>query len=272
MRRKTIESTWNLRKCFEIFSGRIVSMCRIRWVLENQKKRMQLIPGTKIFICSSLNFKKILKGFLIIYKEVSKNFTKLSKISQRSQRFQKITKNSQWLNHYLFINNSYYLTNFFYRTLHSLSLADEYIKTALSEKEIPESLKDFREGRLGPKLVRFEISNPLGQYYLSPDRLSVNSQGNFSTIRANTAVFKGKWMFELQLGTKGIMQVGWGTPKSKFNHIAGVGRFPILNLYFILKNFRRGLTTWLLRIYQTSWNISKDLITIAKDYKNIWEI
>ena len=119
------------------------------------------------------------------------------------------------------------ISSFLYRTLHSLSLADEYIKAALSGKAIPENPKDLREGRLGPKLVRFEISNPLGQYYLSPDRLSVNSQGNFSTIRANTAVFKGKWIYELQLGTKGIMQVGWGTSKSKFNHIAGVGMFPV---------------------------------------------
>lgn len=77
---------------------------------------------------------------------------------------------------------------------------------------------------MGPDFVKFEVSSSPGQYHLSPDRLSVNSQGTFSTIRANVAVFKGKWMYELQLGTKGIMQVGWGTSKSKFNHVAGVGK------------------------------------------------
>ena len=116
-----------------------------------------------------------------------------------------------------------------------MKLAEENIKTALSENNISESSIDSREGRLGPKLVRFEQSNSLSQYFLSPDQLSVSSQGNFNTIRANVAVFKGKWIYELQLGTKGIMQVGWGTAKCKFNHIAGVGNEVIFSTFLMLE-------------------------------------
>ena len=80
-----------------------------------------------------------------------------------------------------------------------------------------------REGRIGPHFVRFDISIQHGLCIISPDRLSVNSQSSFSTIRANTGVFKGKWMYEVQLGSKGVMQVGWGTAQCKFNQQYGVG-------------------------------------------------
>ncbi|XP_025989302.1 E3 ubiquitin-protein ligase RNF123 isoform X3 [Solenopsis invicta] len=65
-----------------------------------------------------------------------------------------------------------------------------------------------------------------GLCIISPDRLSVNSQSSFSTMRANTGVFKGKWMYEVQLGSKGVMQVGWGTAQCKFNQQYGVGDTP----------------------------------------------
>lgn len=109
---------------------------------------------------------------------------------------------------------------------------EQYIKSTLSKKKVLENSKDTRIGRLGPDIVKFEVSSVPGLYHLSPDRLSVNSQGTFSTIRANVAVFKGKWIYELQLGTKGIMQVGWGTSKSKFNQVAGVGKIFLLLSFF----------------------------------------
>lgn len=42
-------------------------------------------------------------------------------------------------------------------------------------------------------------------------------------MRANTGFYKGKWMYELQLGSKGVMQVGWGTAQCKFSQESGVG-------------------------------------------------
>lgn len=83
--------------------------------------------------------------------------------------------------------------------------------------------EDRRDGRIGPKLVRLDTSAHHGLFIVSPDRLSVNSQSNFSTMRANTGVYHGKWMYEVQLGSKGVMQLGWGTAQCKFNQESGVG-------------------------------------------------
>lgn len=41
------------------------------------------------------------------------------------------------------------------------------------------------------------------------ERVSVQGLSNFATIRATACVYAGKWMFEVQLGTKGIMQVSF---------------------------------------------------------------
>ncbi|GLH11947.1 E3 ubiquitin-protein ligase [Gryllus bimaculatus] len=82
---------------------------------------------------------------------------------------------------------------------------------------------DTREGRIGPPVVRFDIATHSGLFVVGADRLSVNSQSNFSTIRANACLFKGKWQYELQLGSKGVMQVGWATNFCKFSQEIGVG-------------------------------------------------
>lgn len=95
------------------------------------------------------------------------------------------------------------------------SLLNLYIDTRNSEVN--------REGQIGSPLVKFDVSMHYGLCVISPDRLSINSQSSFSTIRANVGVFKGKWMYELQLGSKGVMQVGWGTKQCRFNQQYGVG-------------------------------------------------
>ncbi|KAK2581027.1 hypothetical protein KPH14_006075 [Odynerus spinipes] len=105
----------------------------------------------------------------------------------------------------------------------SLRVANSYIDDALSKHTSAQKLTDDREGRLGPNLVRFDISTHQGLFIVSPDRLSINSHSNFSTMRANTGVYKGKWMYELQLGSKGVMQLGWGTSTCKFDQESGVG-------------------------------------------------
>ncbi|KAH0568854.1 E3 ubiquitin-protein ligase RNF123-like [Cotesia glomerata] len=109
------------------------------------------------------------------------------------------------------------------RIQQSLSFAGEYIQKFLVEANQNEVIEDTRPGRIGPKLVRFDVSTHHGLIIVSPDRLSVNSQSNFSTLRANTGFFEGKWMYELQLGSKGVMQVGWGTAQCKFSQESGVG-------------------------------------------------
>nr|QVD39346.1 E3 ubuquitin-protein kinase RNF123 [Schistocerca gregaria] len=82
---------------------------------------------------------------------------------------------------------------------------------------------DKREGRLGPSHVCFDVASHVGLFVLGSDRLSVNSQGNFSTIRANVCLYKGKWQYEVQLGSKGVMQIGWATNNCRFTQETGVG-------------------------------------------------
>lgn len=105
-----------------------------------------------------------------------------------------------------------------------MTQVNDYIRKCLLNYNGPRNSEDNREGRIGPRLVRFDISMYHGLCIVSPDRLSVNSQSSFSTMRANAAVFKGKWMYEVQLGSKGVMQVGWGTAQCRFNQQYGVGK------------------------------------------------
>ncbi|XP_015779754.1 PREDICTED: E3 ubiquitin-protein ligase RNF123-like [Acropora digitifera] len=54
----------------------------------------------------------------------------------------------------------------------------------------------------------------------------IESKSNFSSVRASTCVCKGKWMYEILLGSKGIMQLGWATLQCKFTNEEGVGDTP----------------------------------------------
>jgi hypothetical protein len=56
--------------------------------------------------------------------------------------------------------------------------------------------------------------------FLAPRR------ANFSSVRANVCIVKGQWMWEAQLGSDGIMQLGWCTLSSKFTSEEGVGDSP----------------------------------------------
>lgn len=110
------------------------------------------------------------------------------------------------------------------RVAEYLGTANDYMKTVLTEQQQwLSTTEDIRPGRIGPRLARFDVSTHHGLFIVSPDRLSVNSQSNFSTMRANVGLFRGKWMYELQLGSKGVMQVGWGTAQCKFSQESGVG-------------------------------------------------
>ncbi|CAD1477141.1 unnamed protein product, partial [Heterotrigona itama] len=106
---------------------------------------------------------------------------------------------------------------------HTLESINKYIDHALS-KDAPEiNVKDDRIGRIGQNIVKFDVTSRTGYFSISFDKLSINSRSNFSTIRANTAVYQGKWMYEIQLGSKGLMQIGWSTIYCKFNIESGVG-------------------------------------------------
>ncbi|CAH2097646.1 unnamed protein product [Euphydryas editha] len=83
---------------------------------------------------------------------------------------------------------------------------------------------DERPGRVGPKLVVFDASTGTGRLVLVGDeRVSVQGLSSFATIRATACVYAGRWMYEVQLGTKGIMQIGWCTASCTFSMDTGVG-------------------------------------------------
>ncbi|XP_045524913.1 E3 ubiquitin-protein ligase RNF123-like isoform X1 [Pieris brassicae] len=83
---------------------------------------------------------------------------------------------------------------------------------------------DERPGRIGPKIVVFDASTGTGRLVLVGDeRVSVQGLSSFATIKATACVYAGKWMYEVQLGTKGIMQVGWCTAACTFSMDTGVG-------------------------------------------------
>ncbi|RWS07923.1 E3 ubiquitin-protein ligase RNF123-like protein [Dinothrombium tinctorium] len=105
-------------------------------------------------------------------------------------------------------------------------------------------------GRLGAERVVFDVTASTGHINTDFARLSLSSHSGFSSIRANVGVFKGKWMYEVMLGTKGVMQVGWATNRCKFSQEKGVGDTPDSYAYdgnrvrkWNLNTFRYG-ETW----------------------------
>ncbi|XP_064632637.1 E3 ubiquitin-protein ligase RNF123-like isoform X2 [Lineus longissimus] len=78
-------------------------------------------------------------------------------------------------------------------------------------------------GRIGPDVAVLDIGANVGTLFIEADKLGVTSHSNFSTIRANTCVCQGKWIYEVMLGSKGVMQLGWSTLDCKFSQEEGVG-------------------------------------------------
>ncbi|XP_053971070.1 E3 ubiquitin-protein ligase RNF123-like [Hylaeus volcanicus] len=150
------------------------------------------------------------------------------------------------------------------RVPHGFTLVNNYIETTLSKNALTQNVEDIRVGRIGPSTVKFDKSTYQGPCLISPDRLGIHSLSNFSTIRANTAVYKGKWMYELELGSNGVMQVGWSTIKCEFNQKCGVG--DTINSYAYDGNRIR---KWNVTIhkYGEAW-LTGDIIGCAIDMDN----
>lgn len=58
---------------------------------------------------------------------------------------------------------------------------------------------------------------------ISKDRLSITSQSAFSTLKSNSCLIAGRYMYEIQLKSKGVMQIGFCSSKCKFTQDTGVG-------------------------------------------------
>lgn len=62
-------------------------------------------------------------------------------------------------------------------------------------------MKVLPEGRLGPSKVVFVADQSDGNNLvkISKDKLTIQSQSAFCTLKANCCVYKGKWMYEVSV-------------------------------------------------------------------------
>ncbi|XP_058956271.2 E3 ubiquitin-protein ligase RNF123 [Pocillopora verrucosa] len=98
-----------------------------------------------------------------------------------------------------------------------LAKYDEETKPELDAEE-----RALTDGRIGPETVGVDRASLCGSMTIN-DGIEIESRSNFSSVRANMCVCKGKWMYEILLGSKGIMQLGWATLQCKFTNEEGVG-------------------------------------------------
>ncbi|KAM7401506.1 hypothetical protein PAMP_016815 [Pampus punctatissimus] len=103
-----------------------------------------------------------------------------------------------------------------------------HLERLLSEGEPAEESPDQPvEGRLGPQPVVLDHTSGFeGLLFVDDDLLGVIGHSNFSSIRATTCVYKGKWTYEVLISSQGLMQIGWCTLNCRFNQEEGVGDTP----------------------------------------------
>uniref|UniRef100_A0A8C3G9F2 E3 ubiquitin-protein ligase RNF123 n=1 Tax=Cyclopterus lumpus TaxID=8103 RepID=A0A8C3G9F2_CYCLU len=100
-----------------------------------------------------------------------------------------------------------------------------HLEGLLSEGEPTEDNQPV-EGRLGPQPVVLDHTSGFeGLLFVDDDLLGVIGHSNFSSIRATTCVYKGKWAYEVLISSQGLMQIGWCTLNCRFNQ-EGVGDTP----------------------------------------------
>ncbi|KAM9326176.1 E3 ubiquitin-protein ligase RNF123 [Gastrophryne carolinensis] len=105
---------------------------------------------------------------------------------------------------------------------------EERLDRLLSATETNEESPDqTAEGRLGPATVVLDHTSGFeGLLLVDDDLLGVIGHSNFSSIRATTCIFKGKWLYEVLISSQGLMQIGWCTLSCRFNQEEGVGDTP----------------------------------------------
>ncbi|EDW84144.1 uncharacterized protein Dwil_GK13978 [Drosophila willistoni] len=101
-------------------------------------------------------------------------------------------------------------------------LDDKFQQIQTDSNEEIRRLYTETEARIGPDLTIFDVDYTT-TVRVSSDRLALRSQGSFNTVRANCCVYGGRWMYEIQLHTKGVMQIGWASSQCQFNENSGVG-------------------------------------------------
>jgi len=94
-------------------------------------------------------------------------------------------------------------------------------------------------GRIGPLKTELDIESVYGRLLFAGQdynalitdpfeqidklMLDVEATSSFVSVRANTAVFKGCYYYEITLLCDGLAQVGWAQLQTPFEHANGVG-------------------------------------------------
>lgn len=114
-----------------------------------------------------------------------------------------------------------------YRKTLTFQNLEAHLEKLLSEDNLPEDGRDQVDGCLGPSSVVLDHSSGFeGLLFVDDDLLGVIGHSNFSSIRATTCVYKGKWVYEVLISSQGLMQIGWCTLNCRFNQEEGVGDTP----------------------------------------------
>ncbi|XP_048025928.1 E3 ubiquitin-protein ligase RNF123 isoform X3 [Megalobrama amblycephala] len=114
-----------------------------------------------------------------------------------------------------------------YRKILTFQDLGAHLEKLLAEDNVAEDGKDQIEGCLGPSTVVLDHSSGFeGLLFVDDDLLGVIGHSNFSSIRATTCVYKGKWVYEVLISSQGLMQIGWCTLNCRFNQEEGVGDTP----------------------------------------------
>lgn len=96
-------------------------------------------------------------------------------------------------------------------------LAEKAAASDAAQKERDlESRSALATGRLGPQAVGLDASSATQHSAITAGGLAIESLQNFSSARANVCVFRGKWMYEVVLGSAGLQQIGWSTLRCPF--------------------------------------------------------
>ena len=104
-----------------------------------------------------------------------------------------------------------------------LSKLDTFLQTLSPSDQDEEAVESTVKGRVGPDNTRIHKAYSYGTFGLEVDETRVVSRSNFASVRADTAVFEGRWQYEVTLITGGLMQIGWSALSSAFSETNGVG-------------------------------------------------
>ena len=152
----------------------------------------------------------------------------------------------------------------------SFETLDLFVESKLKELEETRNIDSFSlehwssQGRIGSPRVKFDLNTNNGSLKIDNENLILSSYCGFSSIKADVALFKGKWMYEVMLGTKGVMQVGWATHKCRFSQEKGVGDTRDSYAYDGNRVRKWNLTTYK---YGDTWHCG-DVIGCAIDLDN----